>query len=110
MPNPSSRVRRSFDLRSTVTLPRTGALTLTFAMGLLCAAAPAHAQEPPCTPGFTIASIQGSDVSSLWQSYFVTTSGVVTAVRGGSNAGFYMQMPVGDGDPTTSDGIFVAAN
>jgi len=105
MLNSSSSVRRSSDLRSTVALPLTGAL----ALALLCAA-PARAQEPPCTPNFSIANIQGSDVGSLWQSYYVTTSGVVTALRGGSGAGFFIQMPVGDGDPSTSDGIFVAAN
>ena len=50
-------------------------------------------------------------MSSFWQSYYVTTTGVVTAVRGGAGTtGFYIQMPVGDGDPTTSDAIFVASD
>lgn len=52
----------------------------------------------------SIPSIQGSGAKSPLQGSTVTTSGVVTRLM--SN-GFYLQDPVGDGDPTTSDGIFV---
>ncbi len=52
----------------------------------------------------SIPSIQGSGAKSPLQGTTVTTSGVVTKLM--SN-GFYLQDPVGDGDPTTSDGIFV---
>lgn len=58
-----------------------------------------------CTVNNTIAQIQGSGTASPLASATITTSGTVTALR--SN-GFYLQMPSpGDGDPSTSDGIFV---
>ncbi|WP_422017569.1 ExeM/NucH family extracellular endonuclease [Roseateles sp.] len=52
----------------------------------------------------TIPAIQGSGARSPMEGQTVTTSGVVTKV---TNAGFFMQDPVGDGDPATSDGIYV---
>jgi predicted extracellular nuclease len=57
-----------------------------------------------CTPTHTIAQIQGSGITSAMAGRTAITSGIITGVR--SN-GFFMQMPVGDGDVTTSDGIFV---
>jgi predicted extracellular nuclease len=58
-----------------------------------------------CTVTHTISQIQGSgEKSPLANGTVVTTSGIVTGVR--SNA-FFMQDPVGDGNPNTSDGIFV---
>jgi predicted extracellular nuclease len=108
MPNPSSGVRRSFDLRSTVTLPRTGALTLAFALLCAGAAAPAYAQAPACTPTHTIAQLQGDGTSSPFNFYLATTTGVVTARWTTSEPkGFFVQMAAGDGDATTSDAIFV---
>ncbi len=60
---------------------------------------------PTCAVTSSIAQIQGSGTASPLVSTSVTTSGIVTALR--SN-GFYFQMPSpGDGDPATSDGIFV---
>ncbi len=57
------------------------------------------------TSGLTpIYNIQGSGVTSPLLGTSVTTSGVVTKVN---NNGFYLQDPVGDGNPLTSDGIFV---
>lgn len=53
------------------------------------------------TPIYTI---QGSGAASPVVGQSVTTSGVVTKVN---NNGFYLQDPVGDGNPLTSDGIFV---
>ncbi len=52
----------------------------------------------------SIPAIQGSGAKSPLQGSTVTTSGVVTKLMAN---GFYLQDPVGDGDPTTSDGIFV---
>ena len=51
-----------------------------------------------------IFTIQGSGASSPLVGQVVITSGVVTKVQ---NNGFFMQDPVGDGKPETSDGIFV---
>ncbi|MBS0556302.1 MAG: lamin tail domain-containing protein [Proteobacteria bacterium] len=52
----------------------------------------------------TIMAIQGHGAASLLNGQNVTTTGVVTAV---GPKGFFMQDPTGDGDPTTSDGIYV---
>jgi uncharacterized protein len=51
-----------------------------------------------------IYTIQGSGAASPFAGQAVTTSGVVTKV---TNNGFFMQDLGGDGDPATSDGIFV---
>jgi uncharacterized protein len=60
---------------------------------------------PTCTPSDTIAEIQGDGNTSPLLGANVTTSGIVTGRR--SN-GFFIQMPPpGDGDPATSDGVFV---
>jgi uncharacterized protein len=59
-----------------------------------------HAQVAD-TPIYTI---QGSGSTSPLVGQTVTTTGVVTKVN---NNGFFMQDLVGDGDPLTSDGIFV---
>lgn len=53
------------------------------------------------TPVF---AIQGRGASSPLAGREVTTRGVVTRVN---NNGYFLQDPVGDGDPLTSDGIFV---
>jgi predicted extracellular nuclease len=51
-----------------------------------------------------ISQIQGATHTSPFNGLAVTTTGVVTAV---DPNGFYLQDPVGDGDPATSEGIFV---
>ncbi len=51
-----------------------------------------------------IYSIQGSGASSPLLNQSVSTGGVVTYL---SPTGFYLQDPLGDGNPVTSDGIFV---
>jgi uncharacterized protein len=56
------------------------------------------------TPIYTI---QGSGTTSPLTGQSVNTSGIVTGIRQGSSGGFFVQDPTGDGDPTTSDGIFV---
>ncbi len=57
---------------------------------------------PPCAP-VTIGSVQGSGDASLLVGQTVTVQGIVTAIR---TNGFFMQ-DTGDGNPATSDGIFV---
>lgn len=52
----------------------------------------------------TIMEIQGSEATSPLEGQRVATTGVVTAL---DDNGFYMQDPAGDGDTSTSDGIFV---
>jgi len=59
---------------------------------------------PPPAPSATIMQIQGNGATSPLAGQTVTTSGVVTKVN---TSGFFLQDPVGDGDPNTSDGIFV---
>jgi predicted extracellular nuclease len=75
------------------------------------------AQSADCTVDITLASasaitpipaIQGSGSASPLSGQTVTTEGVVTAVFPGLS-GYYLQDETGDGDVTTSDGIFVYA-
>lgn len=51
-----------------------------------------------------IGTIQGRGAVSPLVGASVTTEGVVTRV---TNNGYFLQDPVGDGDPLTSDGLFV---
>jgi len=62
-----------------------------------------------CGDPFTaIYDIQGSGDASPIAGQTVTTEGVVTAnFQVGGKNGYFIQDPLGDGDPTTSDGIFV---
>jgi predicted extracellular nuclease len=57
-----------------------------------------------CNPTHTIAEIQGSGDTSSYATTSQSASGIVTHLR---SSGFFMQMAIGDGDPTTSDGIYV---
>jgi predicted extracellular nuclease len=57
-----------------------------------------------CTPTHTIAQIQGTTNTSPLNGSVVTTNGIVTGIK---TNGFFMQMPVGDANSNTSDGIFV---
>jgi uncharacterized protein len=70
------------------------------ALALLLGAAQTHALAVD-TPIYTI---QGPGANSPLVGQTVTTTGVVTKVN---NNGFFLQDAVGDGDPLTSDGIFV---
>ena len=63
----------------------------------------------------TISEIQGSDAASPLVGQTVTVTGIVTgdfqSAGLGSNGdlgGFYIQQAEGDGDPTTSDGVFIS--
>jgi predicted extracellular nuclease len=61
----------------------------------------------PPPPVVTIMQIQGSDQFSPYGGQVVETSGVVTLFTA-NGANFWLQDPAGDGDPVTSDGIFVS--
>jgi len=52
----------------------------------------------------TIPQIQGAGATSPYNNTVQTTSGVITARVG---SGFFIQDLNGDGDPTTSDGLFI---
>ncbi|WUR14839.1 ExeM/NucH family extracellular endonuclease [[Empedobacter] haloabium] len=75
-----------------------------------------QAQEASCTVNVavqalaavtrTIPQIQGAGAASPVANTTQTTQGVVTAKVAG---GFFLQDAAGDGDPTTSDGLFVYA-
>ncbi len=61
---------------------------------------------PPPPPVLTIMEIQGTDQFSAYEDQIVETSGVVTLfTANGYNC--WIQDPDGDGNPATSDGIFV---
>jgi predicted extracellular nuclease len=73
--------------------------------GITCGGGP----EPTCTPTQTIAAVQGTGQVSPLASTSVSVAGIVTGrVTTGSARGFFVQMPDGaDGDPASSDGVFV---
>jgi hypothetical protein len=78
-------------------------------LALAVAALPAAAEDAACSLPYTpVYQIQGSGTSAAITGT-VTTQGVVVGDFEGSAAlsGFYLQDPVGDDDPATSDGIFV---
>jgi len=70
-------------------------------------------QEKSCTVAVSVAGqlsipqIQGSGAASPYAGTVQATEGIVTARLGNS---LFVQDPVGDGDPTTSDGIYVFNN
>ena len=73
-------------------------------------------QSASCTVTMTVANvggytpiyqIQGSGATSPLAGQAVTTRGVVTLV---TNNGYFIQDETGDGDPATSDGLFVFTN
>lgn len=88
-------------------------LTATSRINLLAFAAlvctePAYAAPDPAGRTGTIMEIQGRGPFSPLAGRMVTTGGVVT-LHTARDAGFWLQDPEGDGDPATSDGVFVAA-
>lgn len=60
--------------------------------------------EAPAAALTPIPSIQGTGARSPLAGQTVSTEGVVTKVL---NNGFFLQDPVGDGNPLSSDGVFV---
>jgi predicted extracellular nuclease len=71
------------------------------------------AQQQSCSVNVTvtgqtsIAQIQGSGDTSAFNNMVVITEGVVTHKVGN---GYFLQDPAGDGNPATSDGLFVFTN
>lgn len=76
------------------------------------AAPPATVLGPQILPAATqpgrasIMEIQGKGPISPLKGRYVETSGIVTLITARKD-GFWMQDPKGDGDPATSDGLFV---
>lgn len=62
---------------------------------------------PPPPPVVTIMDIQGDDQFSPLDGQTVETSGVVTLITANGSS-CWLQDPIGDGNPATSDGIFVS--
>ena len=61
-------------------------------------------------PQLSIADIQGDGWSTPYYRQTVETTGIVTAdYQYEAKRGFFLQDPIGDGDPSTSDGVFVYA-
>jgi hypothetical protein len=92
-----------------VHLTKTMMLRSAVSLALAVAALPAAADDAACALPYTpVYQIQGSGLSAA-STGPVTTQGVVVGDFEGSAAlsGFYLQDPVGDGDPATSDGVFV---
>ena len=66
----------------------------------------AEPPEPPDPPlALTIAQIQGNGLLSPHNGKRVVTEGIVTAIK--FNNGFFLQAANDDGDPSTSDAVFV---
>jgi uncharacterized protein len=68
-----------------------------------CAVSPPP-PPPPEAIARSIPAIQGSGATSPFAGTLVSTTGVVTRLL---NNGFFIQDVAGDGDPATSDGVFV---
>lgn len=85
-------------------------------MGLVVALAPAAAASDlefgACGDSFTpIYDIQGDGADSPEDGNVVVTEGIVTVAHQANATdirGFFIQDPIGDGDPATSDGVFVS--
>ena len=90
-------------------LPRLSPLVLLLALPLLpaCSPPPDSAQVP--TSPRHIGELQGSGERSPFEGQRLRIQGVVTGNFSGGLGGFFLQDAVGedDGDPATSDGIFV---
>ena len=85
----------SSDFRSTAPAPRNSAAAAQPCGGVVVVVPPVAA---------AIYTVQGSGATSPLAGQVVVTSGVVTRLN---NNGFFMQDLTGDGNPATSDGIFV---
>ncbi|MGW7414215.1 endonuclease/exonuclease/phosphatase family protein [Streptomyces sp. NPDC054863] len=93
-------------------LPRTTAvatlLTTALAAGLLAGAASATAADTAADGPVRIHDIQGTTrVSPLAGKQVTDVEGVVTGVRTYGSKGFWIQDAKGDGNPATSEGVFV---
>ncbi len=86
------------------------AAMVSFALIPVTTAIPAVASSDACGDPYTpIYDIQGSGTASPINGEVVTTEGVVTVdvQRDDEHDGFFLQDLEGDGDPSTSDGVFV---
>jgi hypothetical protein len=86
-----------------------GLLARAFAVSTLClilgAGDPALARSTQIDPRLTpIYVIQGDGAASPLAGRTVDTAGMITGV---TDDGFFLQDPLGDGNPATSDGLFV---
>jgi len=80
-------------------------ITLELLVGLTPASAAPRAADPL---ELTIPEIQGSGLFTPYAGQTVQTTGIVTAdFQTTRKKGFFLQDLVGDGDPATSDGIFI---
>lgn len=81
------------------------ALSLALGLRAQCDPLSAPSSSGPRGPQvLTLSQIQGAQHSSPWAGQWVRSAGVVTLVVPG---GAYLQDPVGDGDPQTSDAAYV---
>jgi predicted extracellular nuclease len=76
------------------------------ALALIVTVLPAAVAGAQTFPVVSIPEIQGDGLFSPLEGQIVTTSGIVTAVSA-NGRDMWIQDPVGDGNPATSDGIFV---
>src|SRR5688572_1592359 len=76
------------------------------AAGLLSHLAATQARAQASPPLRTISEIQGPGPRSPWVRSRATLRGIVTQLTREAS-GLWIQDPVGDADPATSDGIFV---
>ncbi|HSJ96584.1 MAG TPA: ExeM/NucH family extracellular endonuclease [Myxococcota bacterium] len=83
--------------------------TLAAALALLAGPSVARATAPECLAPYTpIPAIQGSGATAALVGPVVTQGVVVGDFEGPAGLrGFYLQDPAGDGDPATSDALFV---
>jgi predicted extracellular nuclease len=84
-------------------------LSALITLGLLVGLTPASAAPRAADPlELTIPEIQGSGLFTPYAGQTVQTTGIVTAdFQTTRKNGFFLQDLIGDGDPATSDGIFV---
>ncbi|MFF0447759.1 endonuclease/exonuclease/phosphatase family protein [Streptomyces sp. NPDC004609] len=97
----------------TSAVPRTAAVATVvvsaLAAGLLAGPSSASAKAAGSGSGVRVHDIQGTTrISPLAGKPVTDVPGIVTGVRTyGSSRGFWIQDPDGDGDPATSEGVFV---
>jgi uncharacterized protein len=85
-----------------------GPLTSTFGAANTGGGEPEPALDCDIAPTHTISAVQGAGDTSPLLGQTVTVRGVVVAaLQDGGYNGYHLQDATGDGDPTTSDGVFV---
>jgi len=85
-------------------LPRRTLLAILLAGSAASASAATGDSVAPVPGELSIPAIQGADSASPWAGTVQTTRGVISARVG---AGFFIQDARGDGDPATSDGLYI---